>query len=104
MALDGDAEQHEIDVGVYRRTWLPDALQDEGSQRVGLLSVGVERLDGRQMGLMAEALTECQLALRGIALVLAQIRNEPGQWVIERDVALGYQVQDRGRGEQDFRQ
>ena len=46
-ALDGDAEQHEVDVGIDRRPALPDALQDEGAQGLGILAVGVERLDRR---------------------------------------------------------
>ena len=48
------------------------------------------------MGLMAEALTERQLTLRSVALVLAQVRNQLGQRVIERDVAVQYEVKDRG--------
>ena len=104
VALDGDAEQHEIDVGIDRWAWLPDALEDEGAQRVRVQSMGVERLDGGQMGLMAEALTERQLAFGGVATILPQVRNEAGQWVIERDVAARYEVQDRGCGEQDLGQ
>ena len=49
---------------------------------------------------MAQALTERQAALRGVPMVLPQVWNGPGQWVVERDVALGYEVQDRGRRKQ----
>ena len=51
---------------------------------------------------MAQALTERQAAFRGVRMVLPQVWNGPGEWVVERDVALGYEVQDRGRREQHF--
>ena len=53
---------------------------------------------------MAQALTERQAALRGVPMVLPQVWNGPGQRVVERDAALGYQVQDRGCREQHLGQ
>ena len=77
--LDGDAEQHEIDVGINRRPVLPDPLQDEGAQRRRVQTIGVERLDRGQVGLMAQALAERQAALRRVAIVLPQVGNCHGQ-------------------------
>ena len=102
--LDGDAQQHEIDVGINRWALPPDTLQDEGSQRRGLQTIGVERLDRGQVGLVAEALTERQFALRRSRLVLPQVGNCHGQSVVQPDAPLRDEMQDRGRREQDLGQ
>ena len=71
--LDGDAEQHEIDVGIDRRPRLPDPLQNERAQRRRIEAVGVERLDRRQVGFVAQALAEGQPAFRRRRIVLPQV-------------------------------
>ena len=103
--LDGNAQQHEIDVGIDRRARPPDPLQDEGAQRRRILAIGVERLDRRQVRLVAQALAERQPPLRragesycrrsGIATVsVSSSAMRP----------CGHQAQDRRRGEQHLGQ
>ena len=84
-ALDGDAEQHEVDVGIDRRPALPDALQDERAQGLGILAVGVERLDAGQMRLMRQALPEGEAPLGGVHVVLAQVRDDLYERIVERN-------------------
>jgi hypothetical protein len=101
-ALDGDAEQHEVDVGIDRRSAAPHPLQDEGPQGFRVLAVGVERLDPGQVGLMGEAPAEGETPLGGVHVVLAQIRDGLDQRIVEGNPSLLNQVKDQGRGEDDL--
>ena len=78
--LDRDAEQDEVDVRIDRRAVAPFALQDEGAQPVGIVAIGVDRLDRGQEGAVGEAVAEGQPALGRVGdVILAQVGDRVGQ-------------------------
>ncbi len=97
QAFQRDAEEDEIDVGIDRWTRVPYALKHEGTQGLRILTVRIERLDGRQMRVVGEALTEGEATLGCIHVVLAQIRNDLDQRIVEGDAA-GFHVAQNARG------
>ena len=90
QALDGDAEQDEVDVGVDGRTRAPTrGCRTNARKRRRVLAVGVERFDGGEVGSVGQALAEGEVAFGRIGGVLPQVRDCYGQLVIQRDASLG---------------
>ncbi len=100
QAFDGDAEEHEVYIGIDRRAGGPDALEDEGAQGGGVLTVGIKRLDRGQVGLVAEALAIGDATFGGLHVVLPQVGDGGGERLIQIETVGGGEAKDRRGGEQ----
>jgi hypothetical protein len=102
QALDGDAEEDEIDIGIDGWSGAPIALQHEVAQQAGVRAIGIERENAWKRRLMPETLPEGDLALPTLQILLGEVGNGAGERRVEIDSPLLGQRQDAGRGEQDL--
>ena len=76
----------------------PFALQDERTQPVGIIAIGVEGLDRRQKGAMRQAIAERQPPFGCPRhIILPQVGNRIGQRPVEVDPPLLRQPQHEAR-------